>query len=111
MTNDPTAEIATHYRQAFRDFGSVALLSMRPARTQPARTRSPSRRPCARLAAWTDGGSPSGSRRSAVPITKFQPDVTALDRYHRNPGAPRSFWPSSSEISRAMLERYGDAKS
>jgi hypothetical protein len=40
-----------------------------------------------------------------------QPDVTALDRYQRNPGAPRGLWPSSSEISRAMLERYGTAKS
>jgi len=32
MTDDPTAEIATHYRQAFRDFGSVALWSMRPVK-------------------------------------------------------------------------------
>src|ERR1700722_9701115 len=36
-----------------------------------------------------------------------QPDVNALDRYQRNPGAPRGFWPSSPEISRAMLERHG----
>ena len=36
-----------------------------------------------------------------------QPDVNALDKYQRNPGAPRGFWPSSPEISRAMLERYG----
>jgi hypothetical protein len=35
-----------------------------------------------------------------------QPDVNALDKYRRNPGAPRGFWPSSPEISRAMLERY-----
>jgi hypothetical protein len=40
-----------------------------------------------------------------------QPDVTALDKYRRNPGAPRGFWPSSSEISRAMLERYGSMES
>jgi hypothetical protein len=39
-----------------------------------------------------------------------QPDVNALDRYQRNPGAPRGVWPSSPEISRAMLERYGAPK-
>ncbi len=39
-----------------------------------------------------------------------QPDVNALDRYRRNPGAPRGYWPSSPEIARAMLERYGDPK-
>jgi nucleotidyltransferase AbiEii toxin of type IV toxin-antitoxin system len=39
-----------------------------------------------------------------------QPDVNALDKYQRNPGAPRGFWPSSPEISRAMLERYGKPK-
>jgi hypothetical protein len=39
-----------------------------------------------------------------------QPDVNALDRYQRNPGAARGFWPSSPEISRAMLERYGKPK-
>jgi hypothetical protein len=32
MTDDPTADIATLYRQAFRDFGSVALWSMRPVK-------------------------------------------------------------------------------
>jgi hypothetical protein len=36
-----------------------------------------------------------------------QPDVTALEKYQRNPGAVRGFWPSSPEISRAMLEGYG----
>jgi hypothetical protein len=36
-----------------------------------------------------------------------QPDVNALEKYRRNPGAPRGLWPSSPEISRAMLERYG----
>jgi choline dehydrogenase-like flavoprotein len=35
-----------------------------------------------------------------------QPDVNALDKYLRNPGAPRGFWPSSPDIARAMLERY-----
>jgi Nucleotidyl transferase AbiEii toxin, Type IV TA system len=39
-----------------------------------------------------------------------QPDVNALDRYQRNPGAPRGLWPSSPEISRAMIERYGKPK-
>jgi nucleotidyltransferase AbiEii toxin of type IV toxin-antitoxin system len=39
-----------------------------------------------------------------------QPDVSALDKYQRNPGAVRGFWPSSPEISRAMLERYGERK-
>jgi len=39
-----------------------------------------------------------------------QPDVSALDKYQRNPGTVRGFWPSSPEISRAMLERYGEPK-
>ncbi len=39
-----------------------------------------------------------------------QPDVAALEKYQRNPGAPRGLWPSSPEISRAMLERYGEPK-
>jgi hypothetical protein len=39
-----------------------------------------------------------------------QPDVSAFDKYLRNPGAPRGFWPSSPEISRAMLERYSKPK-
>lgn len=39
-----------------------------------------------------------------------QPDVRALDRYRRNPGAPRGFWPSSPELARAMLEHYGKPK-
>lgn len=37
-----------------------------------------------------------------------QPDVDALDKYQRNPGAPRGFWPSSPDIARAMLDRYND---
>ena len=36
-----------------------------------------------------------------------QPDPGALDRYQRKPGAPPGLWPSSPEITRAMLERYG----
>jgi hypothetical protein len=39
-----------------------------------------------------------------------QPDVTALGKYQQYPGAPRGLWPSSPEISRAMLERYGKPK-
>jgi hypothetical protein len=35
-----------------------------------------------------------------------QPDLTTLDRYRRNPGAPRGLWPSSPEINAAILERY-----
>ena len=30
-----------------------------------------------------------------------QPDVNALDKYQRNPGAPRGLWPSSPDIARA----------
>ncbi len=37
-----------------------------------------------------------------------QPDVSALGKYRRNPGAPSGFWPSSPEISHAMLEHYGE---
>jgi hypothetical protein len=40
-----------------------------------------------------------------------QPDVNTLDRYQRNPGAPRGVWPTSSEITHAMVERYGKSKS
>jgi hypothetical protein len=39
-----------------------------------------------------------------------QPDVNAPDKSQRNPGAPSGFWPTSPEISRAMLERYGKPK-
>jgi hypothetical protein len=35
-----------------------------------------------------------------------QPDLDALERYQRHTGAPGGVWPSSSEISSAMLERY-----
>ena len=35
-----------------------------------------------------------------------QPDLNALDKYRRNPGGPRGYWPSSPEIAHAMLERY-----
>ncbi len=36
-----------------------------------------------------------------------QPDPKALDRYHWHRGARRGHWPSSAEISAAMLERHG----
>jgi hypothetical protein len=39
-----------------------------------------------------------------------QPDVNALDKYRRNPGAPSGLWPSSPEITGAMLESYGKPK-
>lgn len=39
-----------------------------------------------------------------------QPDVNALGKYQRNPGAPSGLWPSSPDITRAMLERYGKPK-
>ena len=35
-----------------------------------------------------------------------QPDLDALERYQRHAGALGGVWPSSSEISSAMLERY-----
>jgi len=35
-----------------------------------------------------------------------QPDLDALEKYQRHTGAPGGVWPSSSEISSAMLERY-----
>jgi hypothetical protein len=37
-----------------------------------------------------------------------QPDLDHLQKYRRNPGARRGLWPSSSEISSAMLDRYND---
>jgi hypothetical protein len=38
--------------------------------------------------------------------TAVQPDLDALDKYQRYAGAPGGIWPSSPEISSAMLERY-----
>ncbi len=35
-----------------------------------------------------------------------QPDLKALENYQRHAGAPGGVWPSSPEISTAMLERY-----
>ena len=35
-----------------------------------------------------------------------QPDPDALEKYQRHAGAPGGVWPSSPEISSAMLERY-----
>ena len=35
-----------------------------------------------------------------------QPDLDALEKYQRHSGAPGGVWPSSPEISSAMLERY-----
>lgn len=35
-----------------------------------------------------------------------QPDTQALEKYQRHAGAPGGVWPTSPEISAAMLERY-----
>lgn len=35
-----------------------------------------------------------------------QPDLEVLEKYQRHAGAPGGVWPSSPEISTAMLERY-----
>ncbi len=40
-----------------------------------------------------------------------QPDLEALEKYQRHAGAPGGIWPSSPEISGAMLERYTKKKS
>jgi hypothetical protein len=39
-----------------------------------------------------------------------QPDLNVLATYQRNPGAPSGLWPSSPDITHAMLERYGKPK-
>jgi hypothetical protein len=87
------------------------------------------------MAAWTVGGLPSASKSFAEPISKFQSDVLRqlaaqrsphsyiaggiainrrgprlLDKYQRDPGGPSGLWPSSPDITRAMLERYGKPK-
>ena len=36
-----------------------------------------------------------------------QPDLNALDKYQRNPGAPSGFWPTSPEISRLCSNASG----
>lgn len=38
--------------------------------------------------------------------TPVRPDLNALEKYQRKAGARRGLWPSSSEISSAMIERY-----
>jgi hypothetical protein len=35
-----------------------------------------------------------------------QPDVTATAKYQRRAGSRRGLWPSSPDISSAMMERY-----
>ena len=45
---------------------------------------------------FLDGGSP------------VQPDVAALAKYQRRAGSRRGLWPSSPDISSAMLDRYQD---
>ena len=37
-----------------------------------------------------------------------QPDVEALGKYQRHDGTPGGVWPSSPEISSAMLEHYNE---
>ena len=37
-----------------------------------------------------------------------QPDLEALGKYQRHAGGRGGVWPSSPEISRAMLERYNE---
>ena len=39
--------------------------------------------------------------------TPVQPDVEALGQYQRHAGSPGGIWPTSPDISAAMLERYG----
>jgi hypothetical protein len=39
-----------------------------------------------------------------------QPDLEALGNYQRHAGSPGGVWPSSPEISSAMLERYNKKK-
>jgi hypothetical protein len=41
--------------------------------------------------------------------TPVQPDQNRLAGYRRDPSAPRGYWPSSPDISRAMLNSHGDA--
>jgi hypothetical protein len=43
--------------------------------------------------------------------TPVQPEIDALDKYRRNPGAPSGVWPSSTDIAHAMLDRYGEPSS
>ena len=45
---------------------------------------------------FLDGGKP------------VQPSLERMGKYQRHAGAPGGVWPSSPEISTAMLERYGD---
>ena len=54
MTDDPAVDIATLYRQAFRDFGSVALWSMPPV-NQPTRADALAITPALRTHGRMDG--------------------------------------------------------
>ncbi len=39
-----------------------------------------------------------------------EPNIDKLETYQRNPGAPSGLWPSSPDITHAMVERYGKPK-
>ena len=77
--------VAPSPNMAFARYGICARSKTLPRRTP---WRSPRR--CARMAAWKDGGLPSGSRRFAVPIGKFQSDVL---RRSRRSAAPTAILP------------------
>lgn len=88
MTDDRSTEIQTLYHEAFRNFGSVALWNMRPVEEPTpadALAITAALRTHGRMDAWTGDGSPSGLRRSAVPITEFQSAVLRLLAAERSP--------------------------
>jgi hypothetical protein len=59
------------------------------------------------MAEWKGGDWRNRSRESALPLTELQSHVLeALAQYQRHAGALGGVWPSSPEISHAMLERY-----
>jgi hypothetical protein len=64
------------------------------------------------MAAWKGGAWQNRSKGSAVPLTKLQSHVLRLLAAERSLDSyiAGGVWPSSPEISSAMLERYTNKK-
>ena len=101
------AEITRHSRFTAEEFGALAT-------DQPIDVQGLHRRIRSMIDEATAyvGQLPSDAvgvvfMKDGVPV---KPDLTALQNYQRNTGAPGGLWPSSPEIARAMLERYSGPK-
>lgn len=118
-------DLASLYRRTFADYGVRALWNLRPSRFtaeefQAVATEEPVDVPGLhhRIRSMIKDAETFIAKLPSEAVgvifmdgeRPVQPDVNALDQYQRNPGATRGFWPSSPEISRATIERYGKPK-